>query len=50
MVNEFHTQVFAARIGLNAVDIKSLDGANSLANQQQRMQLQEALDEIAKQH
>lgn len=50
LVNEFHTQLFAARVGLNAVDIKSLDGANSLANQQQRTQLQDALDEIAKQH
>lgn len=49
LLNDFHTQLFAARIGLSAVDIRSLDGSNSLASQAQRAMIQNALDEISKQ-
>ncbi len=43
---EFHEQAFAARVGLQSMDLHSLDGSNTLASEAERRELKKALEDV----
>ena len=48
LVEQFHREAFAMRVGMTARDLDSLDGSTTVANQAQREQLQGVLTDLAK--
>lgn len=48
LVEEFHKNTFAMRVGLTSTDLNSLDGSTTLAGQAQREMMQNVLNDAAK--
>lgn len=48
LVELFHKEAFAMRVGMTARDLDTLDGSTTVANQAQREQLQGVLTDLAK--
>ncbi|MBS2014942.1 MAG: hypothetical protein JST00_18775 [Deltaproteobacteria bacterium] len=48
LVEQFHREAFAMRVGMTVQDMNSLDGSTTLASQAQREQLQGVLTDLAK--
>lgn len=48
LVEQFHKEVFAMRVGMTTKDLDSLDGSTTVASQAQREKLQGVLTDVAK--
>ena len=48
LVEQFHKDAFAMRVGMTTRDLDSLDGSVTVASQAQREQLQGVLQDVAK--